>query len=205
MRMPQPAELDTNCTWRPVRGRREQAPTEVGSLVADAAQSRKVINLWEEAAKRGWTGTTVGEVWPVGRRRPLTDPAPEVVELNEPSGKDMLDAELLSYMALPHGWDGYEGVPAPLDAVTDALIFVNMRPNDIRLPYPQIGPDGEVGLYWHAERILAEVSFYGDGEYSYHARYTPAEGTPVRRGRDGCSLHAGWDTGLLLVLNKISR
>jgi hypothetical protein len=193
--MLQPLEPDTNSTQRAVWGRGQRAPTDVGSLAAAAVRG---FRRSERTAYEG-SSTTI-ESWPVLHL------LPEIVVAKRPSPEDRLGAKLQSYVSLPHRWDGYEGVPAPLDAVTDALTFLAMRPRDIPLPYPQIGPDGEVGLYWHAEKVFAEISFYGGGEYSYHARCTSAEGAPVRQGRDGCSLDAGsWDAGLLLVLNKISR
>lgn len=124
----------------------------------------------------------------------------------EPYVADKLSAELQSYLDLPHGWDGCEGVPAPFDAVADTLAFFEMRPQDIPLPYPQIGSDGEVSLYWRTQEVFAEVSFFGDGEYSYHARYTHAEDQPMSQARDDCRVDADdWDYGLLLVLNKIVR
>jgi hypothetical protein len=127
-------------------------------------------------------------------------------EPKEPSSEDKLDGELQSYMHLPDGWDGYDGIPATLGAVRDALDFLCLRPDDIPLPYPQLGPDGEVGLYWRTEEVFAEISFYGDGEYSYHARYTSRGDQPIMRGRDGCSLaQDSWDAGLLVVLNRIAR
>jgi hypothetical protein len=136
---------------------------------------------------------------------PPTDPAAEIEHAEEPSAEDKLEAQLQSYMDLPHGWDGYDGVPASLDAVTDAFSFLKKRPPDIPLPYPQIGPDGEVGLYWHTKEVFAEVGFYGDGEYSYHARYAAPEGKPVKDGGDSCPANGRWDPGLLLILNKIDR
>jgi len=97
-------------------------------------------------------------------------------------------------------------VPASLGAIADAFDFLDMRPRDIPLPYAQLAPDGEVGLYWRTKEIYAEVGLYGDGEYSYYARYTPARGEPIEYGRDGCKLEVGdWPNGLLLVLNKTVR
>ena len=95
---------------------------------------------------------------------------------------------------------------AAFDAVMDACSFLDKRPADIPLPYPQIGPDGEVGFYWRTEGAYAEVGFHGDGEFSYYARYAPAGGEPVDSGQDECGVDTGeWPEGLLLVLNKIKR
>ncbi len=134
---------------------------------------------------------------------PPADPASKIEPEQRPSPRDKLQAELQSYMALPHGWDGYDGVPASLDAITDVFLFLDKRPDDVRLPYPQLGPDGEVGLYWHTSEGLAEVSFYGDGGYSYHAECTPAAGRPVTVGKDECPVTEDWAPELLLALGKI--
>ena len=187
-------------TTRPYPAARHfKTPTEVGSLAALAH------TLMYEPERRPPETTVVGEFFfwsphaateivPAGRRR------------DEPSGEDKLHAELLAYLDLPEGWNGYEGEPTSFEAVTDAIDFLTMRPDDIPLPYPQIAPDGEVGLYWRVDEVYAEVGFYGDGECSYYARYTPAGREPLEYGRDGCSLDAGeWPEGLLLILNKLGR
>jgi hypothetical protein len=122
--------------------------------------------------------------------------------VEERSAEDKLEAQLQSYMDLPHGWDGYDGVPASKDTVMDAFSFLEKRPPDIPLPYPQVGSDGEVGLYWCTNEVFVEVSFHGDGEYSYRALYLPQEGKPVKDGKDGCPANDSWNPGLLLMLSK---
>ena len=135
-----------------------------------------------------------------------TDLAQEPHRWREPSRKDKLYAKLLSYLDLPEGWDGYEGIPASFEAVDNAFEFLRKRPKDIPHPYPQIAPDGEVGLYWRTEEVHVELSFYGDGQFSYYARYVPAGGEPDEYGRDDCDLGADeWPENLLFIVNKIER
>lgn len=131
---------------------------------------------------------------------------PTARENGKPTAKDKLHAELISYAWLPQGWDGYDGKPAQLQAVTDAIAFLDLKPADIPLPYPQIAPDGEVGLYWRTDEVYADVGFYGNSEFSYYARYTPLGRQVTEDGRDHCSLKIdAWPEGLLLILNKLDR
>jgi len=134
--------------------------------------------------------------------------APTIEVLDEPSPEDKLHAELLSYLELPHGWDGFDGAPASPEAVVDALTFLALRPSDIPLPHPQVSPDGEVGLYWRTAEVYAEISFSGDRTFAYFARYEPA--TPSRErledGRDDCPVDAEkWPEQLLIILNKLPQ
>ena len=191
----------------PAAARHFETPTEVGSLAAlvhtpvyeperrppETTVVGEFFFRWAHATTERWAHATT-EIVPAEWRR------------DEPSGEDKLHAELLAYLDLPEGWNGYEGEPASFDAVIDAIDFLTMRPDDIPLPYPQIAPDGEVGLYWRVDEVYAEVGFYGDGGCSYYACYTPAGGESDEHGRDGCSLDAGgWPEGLLRVLNKLAR
>ena len=125
-------------------------------------------------------------------------------QLQEPSDEDKLHAKLFSYPELPHDWDGRGAVPPSPSAVRDAISFLDKRPSDVPLPFPQIASDGEVGLYWRTGEIHIEIGFYGDGELSYYARYTPASGKSKECGRDGYSLGAkNWPQDLMLILNKL--
>ena len=197
--MLQEIQKETTTTRTYPAARHFEAPTVVGSLAALA-----YIPVYEPERKPLDT-TVVGELF-FWCPHAATEIVPAEEQRDEPSGEDKLHAELLSYLGLPEGWNGYEGEPASFDAVVDAINFLMMRPEDIPLPYPQIASDGEVGLYWRVGEVYAEVGFYGDGQCSYYARYTPAGGEPAEYGRDGCSLDArGWPEELLLVLNKLER
>ena len=141
----------------------------------------------------------------LGRRAGApTEPDRYPVQPLEPSEEDKLHAKLLSYLELQPDWDGRGSVPTSLDAVLDAIAFLGRRPPDVPLPFPQIASDGEVGLYWRTGEVHIEIGFYGDGEASYYARYTPAAGDSDECGRDGYSLKAGsWPRDLMLILDKL--
>ena len=205
--MLQANQTETTTTRPYPAARHFETPTEVGSLAAlahtpvyeperrlpETTVVGELFFLWGHATTERWAHATT-ETVPAGRQR------------DEPSSEDKLHAELLAYLDLPESWNGYEGEPPSFDSVIDAINFLTMRPDDIPLPYPQIAPDGEVGLYWRVDEVYAEVGFYGDGDCSYYARYTPAGGESVEHGRDSCSLDAGeWPEGLLLVLNELVR
>lgn len=197
--MLQAIQTETTTTRPYPAARHFETLTEVVSLAALA------YTPVYEPERRPPETTVVGEFF-FRWAHATTEIVPAEWRRDEPSGEDKLHAELLAYLDLPEGWNGYEGEPASFDAAADAIYFLTMRPDDIPLPYPQIAPDGEVGLYWRVDEVYAEVGFYGDGECSYYARYTPAGGESVEYGRDGCSLDAGgWPEGLLLVLNKLAR
>lgn len=125
-------------------------------------------------------------------------------QLKEPSRLDRLEAELLSYRDLKEGWDGYSGVPASTQAVDDAVAFLKQRPADISLPYPQLGSDGEVGLYWQTGEVFADVGFRGDGEYSVYASYTGEPATEFAA--DHVRLDTGaWPLELIRILEKATN
>ena len=117
----------------------------------------------------------------------------------KPSQHDKLSAELISYQNLSEGWDGYEGVPAAPNSISDAFRFLEMKPGDIQLPSAQLASDGEVGLYWNTQGIYAEIGFYGDGTFSWYASDQFSED-----GHDGCQIDSEWPETLLLILGRIS-
>lgn len=136
------------------------------------------------------------------QRRAATEIADGSADV-EPSKENKLDATLLLYPKLAKGWDGYDAVPASKDSVRDALAFLKNRPKDILLPSPELSADGEVGLYWYSGDVFAEVGFYGDGSFSYYARYTPEGAESTEGGRDNCRVGDVWPRQLLVVLGKL--
>ena len=190
-----------NATQPRVAKRRYDTPTEVGSL--DELSDMLTYQAPPEPPK---TATT-SQGFIFGTLRLVTELAPQRVALDsDPTPANKLDATLLSYKDLPHGWDGEEGVPPSLNAVSDAINFLAKKPEDISLPYPQIAADGEVGLYWHKDEVFAEVGFYGDGTYSYYARYSRAGNIIDEGGGENCTIEDNeWPDGLLFILNKIDR
>ena len=183
-----------------------ETPTEVGIL--DLPKNiQTFIALISVAAPEPSKTTTTFEDFIFGFPSPITElPRGEEALESDPSPANKLDAKLLSYKKLSHGWDGEEGVSPSPNAVSDAINFLAKKPEDISLPYPQIAADGEVGLYWHTDEVFAEVGFYGDGTYSYYASYSRAGNIFDEDSGENCTIEDNeWADRLLIILNKIDR
>jgi hypothetical protein len=112
-----------------------------------------------------------------------------------------------SYLHLEPGWDGYDGVPATLTSVADAAYFaLALLPQNVVVPCPEIGGDGEVGLYWRSDKAIVEISFDGEGRYSWYAR---GYGSPMWWLEFGSGEHDLRDDGaspdLMEILEKYFR
>lgn len=181
-------------------GTASRIPTMFGNPADSIGRSLKMV---KPKSRHSWTNVPYDSL--VHRvHAPTTELAQAREHLQEPSDEDKLHAKLLSYLKLPHDWDGHGAVPPSLNAVLDTITFLDKRPSDISLPFPQIASDGEVGLYWRTDKIHVEIGFYGDGELSYYARYTATPGKSEECGRDGC--HPGarnWPQDLVSILNKL--
>ena len=122
------------------------------------------------------------------------------------TAESKLRQELDSYVRLGDNWDG-DGAKAPSqEAVKDALAFLDCRPGDIPLPFPEEGTEGNVGVYWddrHAQ-MFAEVIFEGDGTYAYFAvRGLPGNVTE-KCGIDDLDVAAPWPDDLVRILRMKS-
>lgn len=88
------------------------------------------------------------------------------------------------------------------EAVNDALTFLDGRPGDIPLPYPEEGTEGDVGVYWdirHAN-VFAEVTFEGDGTFAYFAVHGVPGAVAEKCGNDGVDAADPWPDDLLRIL-----
>lgn len=86
--------------------------------------------------------------------------------------------------------------------MNDALTFLDGRPSDIPLPYPEEGVEGDVGVYWdngHAQ-VFAEVSFEGDGTCAYFAVQGVPGAVTKKCGDDGLRVDNPWPDDLLRIL-----
>ena len=112
--------------------------------------------------------------------------------------------ELQSYVHLPDNWDGEGAVRPTQTAIDDALRFLDGRPPDITLPYPEHGFHGEVGVYWDNRDtyVFAEVTFEGDGTFSYYGAYGVPSATVDECGRDDADVSAPWPNDMLRILRK---
>lgn len=204
----QAAELYTTGYTLPVfqHARFDNQPAVLRDHTATTTVFRRSEFDEQLAVPRDHTATTTATIFQFDHRSAAT----EIVKNDDrevgPSEEDKLDATLMSYRKLPEGWDGYEGVPAAIEAVTDALVFLILLDGDLPLPYPQIGSGGEVGLYWRTEKVFAEIEFLGDGQFSYYARLAITNGELEEHLRDGYDLAAGrLPENLISVINKIER
>ena len=82
-----------------------------------------------------------------------------------------LISELETYADLPGNWDSEGALKPRKRAVNDALTFLENFPEDVPLPYPEVGRDGDVGIYWdnYEAHTFAQVVFDGDGCFTYIA------------------------------------
>lgn len=118
------------------------------------------------------------------------------------NAESKLRQELVSYAQLDDNWDG-DGANAPSqEAVNDALSFLDGRPGDIPLPYPEEGSEGDVGVYWdirHAH-VFAEVTFEGDGTCAYFAVHGLPGAVAEMCGNDGVNAADPWPEDLVRIL-----
>lgn len=113
-----------------------------------------------------------------------------------------LREELASYASLDDNWDG-DGAKAPSQAaVKDALTFLNGRPADIPLPYPEEGMEGDVGVYWDNSNAhaFAEVIFEGDRTCAYFAVHGMPGAVIETCGKDDVAVDAPWPDDMLRIL-----
>lgn len=78
-----------------------------------------------------------------------------------------LQRELIQYIGLPLGWDGFDGKHARPQAILDVLAFLKYFPEDLPIPKPMLSGSGVVGLYWDRGNYYASIEFEGDGTYTY--------------------------------------
>ena len=116
-----------------------------------------------------------------------------------------LRIDLDEFLQLEFNWDG-KGAKAPSkNAIRDANMFLDKRPSSIPLPLPEEEKNGGVGLYWESSdsQIFAEVTFDGDGTFSYLA----IGGTPIdakeEYGGNKLNVVNPWPPELIQILNKI--
>ena len=139
-------------------------------------------------------------IWTLLRARKSRDAGGWIALADDSEYK--LRQELVSYAHLDDNWDG-DGANAPSqEAVYDALIFLDGRPGDIPLPYPEEGTEGDVGVYWdirHAH-VFAEVTFEGDGTFAYFAVHGLPGAVAEKCGNDGVDAADPWPDDLLRIL-----
>ena len=118
-----------------------------------------------------------------------------------------LRQDLASYARLQKDWDGEGAKPPTKTAVNNALTFLDARPQDIPLPYPEEGTEGDVGVYWEFsdERVFAEVTFDGDGTCAYFAVHGVPGAVDKICGGSAIDVSAPWPDDMLHILRSRNR
>jgi len=81
---------------------------------------------------------------------------------------DKTEGEILSYINLTEGWDGYEAIVPDEETINSALLFLNLIKVELfPAPKAMLSNDGEVSLYWEAEGRYLEIGFDGENQFSY--------------------------------------
>lgn len=138
---------------------------------------------------------------------PADQPVPAPVrrhrEYSEERIRKEIDEQFALYATLKPGWDGHNAEPVNPRSLADARKFLGMRPTGVRLPHPQIDPEGVVGLFWRTGDGAAYIDFEGDGLLSYYARQG-ARDDPLCREilADGRPFEDGWPRELLAFLPR---
>lgn len=124
-------------------------------------------------------------------------------KLPESEMLEMIERKLGEYSRLEADWDGYDALPASTDSLRDARTFIDQRPAGVRLPYPGLETNGEVGFMWEYGNICAAVNLEGDGTFYFFARFRNTDGSEdVRRGED-YRVDSEWPENLVELLKKI--
>ena len=162
-------------------------------LIAVRTERRRVTGTWHGLSSSGLIALRARNSRDSGRW--IAIPSESDSELRE---------ELRSYARLDENWDG-NGAKAPSqEAVNDALTFLNGRPGDIPLPYPEEGTEGDVGIYWDLRdaQVFAEVIFEGDGTCAYFAVRGEPGAVAEKYGKDDVDVLGRWPDDILRILRS---
>ena len=78
------------------------------------------------------------------------------------------EEELLSYIKLTKGWDGYQGVVPEESVINISLNFLKLiKSQNFPAPKPMLSGEGEVSLYWDIDNTYIEVGFEAESFFSY--------------------------------------
>lgn len=162
-------------------------------LIAVRTERRRATGSWHGASSSGLIALRAQNIRDSGRWIAITSKSDS--ELRE---------KLQSYARLDENWDG-DGAKAPLqEAVNDALTFLNGRPGDIPLPYPEEGTEGDVGICWDLRdaKVFAEVTFEGDGTCAYFAVRGEPGAVEEKYGKDDVDVLGRWPDDILRILRS---
>ena len=104
----------------------------------------------------------------IGNEPIMVSPHQSYTERNV-SWKDAMIEEIGAYSHRPAGWDGYNAQPIKPNAISDAIDFVRLLPDDVEIPRDLPVSDGNVSLVWRDKSRYGEISFPGDGTFFWYA------------------------------------
>lgn len=74
-----------------------------------------------------------------------------------------------SFRNLGKNWGNIGSVPPKGDAIRDAILFVDLLPENITKPQVSIAEDGEINFSWRSNDVYIDIGFFGDGMIDYYA------------------------------------
>ncbi len=86
--------------------------------------------------------------------------------------KDLKAIETIRELALlKDGWKGEGSIAAPRKVTDDAEQFArfHLKDQDIEPPFIGLDADGDITFFWKTEKVIMDLSIYGDGTFSYFA------------------------------------
>lgn len=87
--------------------------------------------------------------------------------------------EMTSYRGLRAGWDGPDSVAPSQAAIDEALDFLALLPDEVKLPETSVSGDGEVGFFWSEANAYIDVGFRGNGRLVYYGKAGDLEARDV--------------------------
>ncbi len=89
---------------------------------------------------------------------------------NITSRLELLRTELRTYQNLADGWDGEQSIPPAYSHLRAASNLLDALPAGLPLPKTMLSANGEVGLYWHEDRWLADAVIEDESHFSLFFR-----------------------------------
>jgi len=121
--------------------------------------------------------------------------------LSEISPFDKTIGEILSYIDLTEGWDGYEAIVPDKETINSTLSFLDIIKSEyFPAPKAMLANDGEVSLYWEVNGKYLEIGFDGENQFSYLI-----DSEDITKGEDDLVVDGSIPTPLLKELISISK
>ena len=107
-----------------------------------------------------------------------------------------------SYSDLEENWDEEGSITPHPTSIESVLQFLDNIPDDVPLPYPEAGRDGDVGIYWdnRVANTFAQVVFTGDGHFTYLAIIKSEDGSEKIYGDEDLPVNQSWPANLIRVI-----